>query len=442
MAPDPSPSYRALLAVPSMPSIVTSLFLSRTGQAMARVGLILFTLAEFGSPTLAGVVTFALLVPGILASPIAGALLDRHGRVRLIALDFVVAMVTMASIGGLSMAGLLSPALLVVIAAVASLTAPLSLTGLRSLFPIIVPRRLWERVNAVDANGFVTANMMGPPLAAGLIVFLGPGAAVMAIGIWYGLAALALRGVPDPDAGGPATDRLLASAWQGLRYTVRNRTLRGLGVAISTLMFAFGVLSIVVPLIVLEQLGGSELAVGGVLGLAGLASMGSVLVAGRLDSRGREWRMLVLPMLAMAPTLALLLVAAGPLGAAQPLVGGAVLAFALVVYGLLEGPLDIGLFTIRQRRTHPGWIGRAFAISMAVNALGLPVGALVAGALAERSIEAAILVAVAACLAAAAFVWLLVPRHDPSVDADGLAPAEPVPPRPAAGDAEVDPTPG
>ena len=55
---------------------------------MTGVALTLFTLAEFGSASLAGLVAFASFAPGILVSPIAGALLDRHGRVRLIGLDF------------------------------------------------------------------------------------------------------------------------------------------------------------------------------------------------------------------------------------------------------------------------------------------------------------------------------------------------------------------
>src|SRR3990170_5799178 len=71
-------SYRALLALPAMPHIVVSLFLSRTAQSMAGVALTLFTLAEFGSATLAGIVAFASFAPGIVASPLPGAPLPPH----------------------------------------------------------------------------------------------------------------------------------------------------------------------------------------------------------------------------------------------------------------------------------------------------------------------------------------------------------------------------
>ncbi|MEO8230344.1 MAG: MFS transporter, partial [Chloroflexota bacterium] len=150
-------SYRALLRIPTLPRILLAMQLARIAQAMVGVAIVLFTLQEYGSPQLAGVVTFASTFPGLLVSPIAGALLDRHGRTRLILLDYALELVALALIGGLALAGALPASLLILIAIGASFTAILSHTGLRSLFPILVPRHLWERVNAVDSNGYVVA---------------------------------------------------------------------------------------------------------------------------------------------------------------------------------------------------------------------------------------------------------------------------------------------
>ena len=233
---------------------------------------------------------------------------------------------------------------------------------------------------------------------------------------------VALRGVRSPDSGADVDQPVLCSAWEGLRYVRRNATLRGLAIAISVKTFSGGIVGIVVPLIVLRQLGGSAMAVGVALGMSGLAGMLSVLVVGRIDFRGRELRLLVVPMLATAPVLALLLVPAGAVGAAQPALGFAVLCLALLLMGLLEGPMDIGLFTIRQRRTATAWIGRAFAISMAANAIGYPVGSAVAGTVSETSLQVAIVLAIVACLSAAFLATRLVPRDDPAGE-EGLMPA-------------------
>ena len=169
----PDVSYRAVFAVPQLGRVVASMQLARVAQTMFGVAIVLFALAQYDSPSLAGIVTFASILPGLLIAPIAGALLDRHGRVRLMAFDYAVAFVSLVLIGGLSLAGMLPVALLVLIVIVTSLTSILSIVGLRTIIPLMVPSYLWERANAIDANGYVVATILGPPIAASLVAFLG-----------------------------------------------------------------------------------------------------------------------------------------------------------------------------------------------------------------------------------------------------------------------------
>jgi MFS family permease len=410
---DADRSYRALLTVHRLGRTLLAMQIARVAQSMVGVALVLFALLEYRSPILAGAVTFLSIVPGLVVSPIAGALLDRHGRVRLIILDYLVTLGTLVLLGVLALSKLLPPPLLLLIAAVASLTSILSHTGLRSLFPLIVPEHLWERVNAIDANGYVVATILGPPIAATAVAVLGGATALIVVGASFGVAAVAMIGVPDPPSTTASTGHLLLDAWHGLVYTWRNRTLRGLGFAISTLNIAGGIGTIVVPLIVLERLRLGEVFVGAVFAVSGITGMVSALLFGRIDSRGREWAMLVWPMLGMAPGVALLLVAAGavPLGLGVAF-GLAVTAASLAITGLLNGPLDIALFTVRQRRTEPAWMGRAFAVSMAFNFIGFPLGAALGGIVAETSLEAAIVIGIAACLLAALFAARMIPKRE------------------------------
>jgi len=420
----PESSYRALLAIPRLGRVIVSMQLARIAQSMVGVALVLFVLREYRSPELAGLVTFASVFPGLLVAPIAGALLDRHGRTRLIILDYIVALIGLVLIGVLATLDALPAPLLVGIAVVSSLTGILSHTGLRSLFPILVPRHLWERVNAVDANGYVVATILGPPIAAGLVTILGGPAALIVIGCSFGLAAGALVGAPDPISTLASSGNLLRDAWDGIRYTLGNRTLRGLGMAITTMNIAGGMTTIVVPLIVLDRLQAGEAAVGLVFAVSGITGMASALLFGRTDTRGREWAMLVVPMVLAGPVFAVYLVAAA---VPVAIVGLAVLAVALGLYGLLNGPLDIALFTVRQRRTDPAWMGRAFAVSMAFNFMGFPIGAAIAGWVAARSIESAVLIGVGAAVLASVFAATLVPRRDPADSAVGLVVPSPAP---------------
>jgi MFS family permease len=415
----PDPSYRALLEVPQLGRVVVSMGLARIGQAMVGVALVLFTLSVYDSPALAGVVTFVSVVPGLLLSPIAGALLDRHGRVRLVTLDYAVAMLSLGLIGVLSIAGLLPAPLLVAIVALTSVTSILSVVGLRTLFPILVPRPLWERINAVDANGYVVAATLGPPLAASLVAFLGASTAIILIAVPFGIATVALVGLREPATETVSTGKLLTDARDGLRYAWSNPTIRGLGVALSSLNVGWGAMTIVVPIIVLRELGYSEAVVGFVWAAVGVSGIVSASWFGRLDTRGREWSMLVIPMALVAPVIALALPAAGVLGPIAPELGLALLVAMMLGYGVLNGSVDIALFTVRQRRTDPAWMGRAFAVSMAFNYLGFPVGAAIAGILVTVSIPAAIGVGVAAAVVAALAAAFLIPAREPAAAAGG-----------------------
>jgi MFS family permease len=428
----PSPrqerSYRALLTVPGLGRILVSMQVARIAQSMVGVALVLFTLAEYRSPALTGVVTAASILPGLLIAPIAGALLDRHGRTRLVILDYAVALLSLALIGGLAIAHALPVPVLLAITLVSSLTSILSQTGLRSLFPLLVPERLWERVNAIDSNGYLVATIVGPPVAAALVSLFGGAVALILIGGMFGLATIAMIGAPDPDTSGHSTGSLLRDAWEGVKYTFANPTLRGLGLSISLLNLSGGMVTIVVPLIVLERLHLPEIAVGLVFAGSGVAGMIAALLAGRLDSRGREWDLLVLPMGGIAVADLILLAAAG---AETALLGIACVALSLGLGGLLNGPMDIGLFTIRQRRTDPAWMGRAFAVSMGLNFIGYPIGTALAGAIASSSIEASIVVGAVACVVAGVAAAALIPRHVRS-QAGGRGRVEP-----AAADAPV-----
>ncbi len=393
-------SYRALLAVPSMGRVLLGMQVARIGQSMVNVALILFTLTVYHSAPLAGLVAVALALPGILFSPIAGALLDRHGRMRLVILDYLVAAIALGLLAILSGADRLPAWLLLTIAAVSSLTAPLSTAGLRSLFPVIVPRRLWERANAADSVGYVLATVIGPPMAGIIVEVWGPAQALAVICGVFVVAVIVLLGVPEPRLAVVSTGRLWLDAWAGLVYTWRNKTLRGLGVTFSTLNLVWGVTTIVIPLIVLQRLHGGPALVGLIFAVQGLGGVISSMLAGRIDTRGRELPLMLVPMLAAAVFLALLLPDAGLL----PVI------LAMALFGVVNGPVDVAMFTLRQRRTDPAWMGRAFAVSMSFNYLGFPIGTGIAGLVANVSLDGAIGIAIGASILAALAAVVMIPR--------------------------------
>ena len=388
------------------------MLLARTATTMVQLVLVLFALERFHSPGLAGAVTFLSLAPGLLVSPISGALLDRHGRVKLMVVDYVVAAASLALIVGLGAADVLSEAPLLAIVTVMSLTFPLSTTGVRTMFPLIVPRPLWERANALDSNGYVVSSIFGPAIAGALVATVGTLWALAVTAVFYAVAAVITAPLRDP-LGRVPHGRLLSDAWAGLVYTWRNASLRGLGISVSTANVANGLFFIGLPVLVLSRLGGGAAQVGQLFALMGVTAAVSVLFVGRVGTEGRERPLIAGAMLLTGIAYGAVLISPNLLFAA--------LAMALI--GIATGPFDVVLFTLRQRRTDPAWLGRAFAVSMSFNFIGFPIGSALGGAVAPLSLELAFLAAIGLTAIAAALSFALIPAQQSKPAMDGVSAA-------------------
>jgi len=124
--------------------------------------------------------------------------------------------------------------------------------------------------------------------------------------------------------------------------------LRALAISLSTLNLSGGVIQIVVPLLVLKRLGMGQDMVGYVFGLSGAFGVVSAFVCGRLRT-GRSR--------APADHPARDLFHRNDRHSALARRAAPIVA-CMAISGLANGPLDIALFTLRQRRTDPAWMGR------------------------------------------------------------------------------------
>jgi predicted MFS family arabinose efflux permease len=376
--------------------------MGRLAQSMLGITLILFVLGRYHSPQLAGITAFLAIFPGLVISPVAGALLDRRGRVQFITLDYIVATVSVALIAGLSAKQALPAPVLLAIVGVASLTNPLSSVGLRSLFPIVAPRDLWERANAFDSSGYTISTIIGAPLAGALVGLVGPEWALMITAALYAISAASIFGLNDPSTRRSSGRSILADAWGGLVYVGRHASLRGLAITLSTLNLSWGILEIGIPVLVLSRLHEGPAAVGFLWGLLGVGGLAASLVAGRIKTEGRERQIMLGSIVVMALALVALPFAQSYL----------VVAVVVVIAGMTNGPFDIAMFTMRQRRTDPAWFGRAFAVSMSLNFVGQPIGSAFAGPLIGLSLNTALWVAVAFALVAGVFPFMTIPQVD------------------------------
>lgn len=392
-APPPAASYRSLLRIRGVRPLLVTALLSRTALMMSTVAFVLFALQRFHSPAVAGLTVFLLVFPGLLMSPVNGALLDRFGRTRMMSVDLTVAATGVLLIALLAWTGTLTVPELLLIVALASLTGTLSSGGTRALFPMVVPEPLWERANALDIMCYGTAAILGPGLAGALTEWAGGPGALLAIAAAYLVAALPLLRVRDPRLRRPASAGVFRDAWDGMRYLARSRSLRWLAVTLCLVNVGWGIVTVALPLAVFA-IHSSAGVVGAIFAVEGIVGAPAAMLGGRLDTRGRE------------RTIISICIAAAAAGTLLLLAPSLVLLFlGLAVIGAANGPLNVALFALRQRRTERAWFGRVFAISISVNYSGMPVGAALAGAIAAHSLPLALLVAACLPLLAAALVW-------------------------------------
>lgn len=371
-------SYRDLLRVPDLPALLLATTLSRLGGQMFALTIVLYALTRFASPALAGWLTFAAVAPGLAISPLAGALLDRIGPVRAIGVDMAA---SAGLVGAMIIADRFDGATaLLALVSVFSLTGPLGLAGVRTLLPRLVPVQALDRVNALDTAIFAIADVAGPAVAGLVVGLAGAATGLAVIAATYAAAALCMLAMRPVAYSAIPSGKLLRQAVEGVHAVVRQPTLRGLAISYGLYQVAWGILLIAVPvgLAAYFPAEARDLAAGLLWAVVGVAGGAGALLAGQLQTAGRERTVMAAGMIATA-------VAAWPLATWFGLGG---LAAGLLLAGLAAGPVDVGVLTLRQRRTDPAQLGRVMAVSFSLNVAGFPVGSAIAGALVTHSLAA------------------------------------------------------
>jgi hypothetical protein len=87
------------------------------------------------------------------------------------------------------------------------------------------------------------------------------------------------------------------------------------------------------------------------------------------------------------------------------------ISLGLTLIGFLAGPIDVGVLTLRQRRTHPAWLGRVLTVSMSLNLSGLPLGSAIGGWLVSGSLTRGFACSAILSAAAALLAFLLIPEN-------------------------------
>jgi MFS family permease len=368
-------SYRDALAHPSFRRFWLGFTGSALGDAMSRVALIWFVYEETRSPAAVGALTFAYSAPILVGGLVAGPLLDRFDRRRVMLADNLVRGAAFAAIPLLHAAGWLALWHVYVVAAVYGLLMMVSLAGGPALVPSLVPPELLATANAMEMLSFTLGNVLGPALAGLFLPLVGAPNLLAFDAASYLAFALALARIEAP----PRTAEAPAARGRGLGPALRLLR-REPVLSTTTLMFltynlGAGGLTVWLPVLADRVLGGHARLYGALLACIALGEVAAALAAGRWRPRWPLGAMICASqVMAGLALLAALAASLSPWG--TPLV-----ALALVGWGAASAPLTIWAQTLRMRIIPPALRGRTFALLRTIMQGGRPLGALTAGAL-------------------------------------------------------------
>ncbi|BCD88985.1 MFS transporter [Pseudomonas solani] len=252
--------------------------ISTLGTWIQQVALAWLVYRLTGSAALLGITTCVALLPQLLVGPFAGAWIDRHDKRRLlIAVEGLLGLQALA-LAGLTASGLITPALLVAMAALLGVLNAVDTPLRQSLLSRFVDDKA-DLPNALALNAmlFTLSRFIGPPLA-GLLLGLVGEAVCFALNAASYLALMAgllwVRMAPTPRATG--TFRNVFG--EGLDYARRDPKIRLMILSVLALNLTASSYVVLLPVFAKDIFGGDATTLGWLWGAAGLGSLLSTIV--------------------------------------------------------------------------------------------------------------------------------------------------------------------
>ena len=350
---------------------------SALGNAVYLIAVTLLLVELTGSALVLGLFQFLALAPGLLLSPIAGVVVDRYPRRRVIIVSDVYRGVIMLLAGvALAVPGLRNAWFVLSVAFLSGIGQALFVPAVHALLPALVPSSSLQTATGLRVASSQIANLSGNAIGGALFVLLGAPMLFVLNGVSFLASAvqeLFIRGGRERIATA-RTGSVMAMARAGLRTVVRDPSLRTLLWSQAGLYLISPVLVLSLPFLLIDELGLTQAALGYYLALALAGGIAAFAVLRRFDVQA----MLDLPVVGGA-----YLILAVSFAAAGLLPGAVVLAVVALFAGAAAGSVYLFTTTWIQIRTESRMHGRLFAVTEAANSAFAPLGYLTVGAVLE-----------------------------------------------------------
>ncbi len=350
--------------------------ISFLGDWLLFVALPVWVYQLTGSTAALGLMVVAETIPGLVLAPLAGVLVDRWDRRKVMAVaDGLRAVIVLALLF------VQSPERVPLIYAVGFVNAALGtffVPARQSLLPSILGPSLLLRGNAVFQMSWLIIQTIGPIAGGVLLAQMGPyplfvldsaSFVVSAVAAWLVSAQLAVRSASN----GWHIDQLKAEFMDGLHVLRGNPILWNTMLVWVALTLAQGSINPLIVAYVKDALGGTTADFATLLTLLGAGMVGGAVLAISIGHRWPALRLFKGGLFVFAP--AILVVANAP---------NLVLAvIAVCLTGLVMAVVGVSYTTIFQQATPAEYRARVLSADSALHSLAILVAAGTAGMLAE-----------------------------------------------------------
>ena len=369
-------------------------------QSVAQAWLI-YRLTD--SPFLLGLVGFANNFPVFFIAPFGGALADRMSRRRILLATQTASMCLAATLAAFTLSGIIRPPHILVFASILGVINGFDIPARQAFAAELVGRADLPNAIALNSTVFNAARVAGPAIAGLVVAAIGEGwcFAVNAASYVAVLSSLLLMRM-TPYVRRESTESTFRVLTGGLTFAGTTGPIRALLLLLIVISFTGMPYTVLMPIFASEILGGGARTLGVLMGATGvgaligsiaLATHGSVRGLGRWVARAALGFGVFLILFSFSRDFRLSVVLLIPVG------------FSMVVSMASSN-------TLIQAMVPDAIRGRVMAVYSMVFMGGAPLGALLAGTLAQTiGAPATVAAGGALSIVAAIVFWVRLPAH-------------------------------
>jgi MFS family permease len=254
--------------------------ISLIGTWLTRVAMSWLVYRLTHSAVLLGLVGFAGQIPTFLFAPFAGVLIDRWHRHRILLVTQVLAMIQSALLAYLTITNRITITDILLLSLFQGCINSFDMPA-RQAFAVEMLESKEDLPNAIALNSSMAnmARLVGPSFAGILIAAFGEGGCFLIDSLSYiaVIASLLMMRVKKRNLPLKAGKKMLHELTDGIRYAVRFRPVLVLLMMLALISLMGMPYTVLLPMIVSEQLHGKALLLGWLTGMSGLGALSGVL---------------------------------------------------------------------------------------------------------------------------------------------------------------------